>query len=271
MTPSLPDPSLIPPPTLPPPTLAPPSLPSPLVSALPPAPPPVVKVREKAKAVEVSLDSWSAMLRDSLLYPMRKDGWAVIFGAALLCSIPIIGAALLLCVVGFAAPYYLRVVETTIGGDDKAPDWPAVSNFMDDIAQPLVAFFFAGLLAALPYILYQKLVPPEEQSMIILLVCEAFRALYWPMAVLGFAWGSSAAFLLPHLVIPAILRTIGGYWVVAASLAVLAAGTGLAFALAQLVPLVGGLIGYSCALYGFVSQGRLLGLFHRRYREQIGW
>jgi hypothetical protein len=129
----------------------------------------------------------------------------------------------------------------------------------------------AGFFGAIPGILYHKLVPLEEESKIVVLLCVAFRALYWPMAVLGFAWGSSAAFLLPHLVIPAILRTISGYWVVAVSLAVLTAGTGAALALAQLVPVVGGVIGYSCALYGLVAQGRLLGLFHRRYRERIGW
>lgn len=202
---------------------------------------------------------------------MRKDGVIIIAGAALLSAIPLLGWVLAAVCLGFAVPYYLSVVETTISGRNDPPDWPEVSNFYESIVTPIMTVGGICWVASLPLIAYTRLFASEESSDWIVFSLESFRLLYIPMGILITVVTGSLTNAFPHRVLPAIHRTMSGYGpVLVMGLIIREAGSFIesgAFA----VPFLGSALGTAVSLYLMISQARLLGLFYLRYQTELDW
>ena len=260
------DPNDLPPPSLPAPKLSPPALPA--------QPPPF---REKSKSAHVINPvvsptddlSWAGMLRDALTYPGRKDGWIIIGGVVLLCVIPILGWVLMVLCLGLAVPYYLSVVETTVAGRDDPPDWPEVSSFYDSIVVPLVTVNFIFLVSRTPSLAYSHMVSEDSQSSLITFTLESFGCLYFPMALLGTVVTGSLRFASPDKVLPAIHRSMPAYALVVVLGLIISFSSALITAAPSFLPIIGTPISLGMGLYFAIAQARLLGLFHRRYQDDI--
>lgn len=260
------DPNALPPPSLPDPTPRPPAL---------PAQPPQFREKPKPSAtinpvVTKSDDvSWAGILRDALTYPGRRDGWIIIGGVVLLCTIPILGWVLMVVCFGLTVPYYLSVVETTVAGRDDPPDWPEMSNFYDSIVVPFVTVNAVLLFSRLPALAYSHGIPEESQSSLIVFTLESFGILYFPMALLGLVVTGSLRAAAPDKVLSAIHRSMPAYALVVI-LGLLISFSGNLITLApSFLPIIGTPISLGLGLYFAIAQARLLGLFHRRYEDQI--
>lgn len=260
------EPNSLPPPSLPDPKPGPPVLPA--------QPPPF---REKLKPAEVinpvvSAEedrSWAAMIRDAMTYPWRKDGWIIIGGVVLLCLIPILGWVLLVVCLGLAVPYYLSVVETTVAGRNDPPDWPEMSNFYDSILVPLVTVNFIFFVSRAPSLAYSHLMAEDSQSSLVTFTLESFGCLYFPMALLGTVVTGSLRAALPDKVLPAIHRSMPAYALVVVLGLLISFSGSLVMSAPSFLPIIGTPLSLGLGLYFAVAQARLLGLFHRRYEDEI--
>ena len=219
-----------------------------------------------------------SMLVDTLTYPVRSGGLLMIAigaGFSILMSIGALGGILGVVAFafggGFFASYYLDIINTTVNGSDDVPDWPSISDFMDDIVSPLLKTMGVSLICGLPLLLtllLDKASPLKEPCEV---VSVAFMVFYFPMATLGLVLHGHLGGCLPHRVLPAIFRSLPAYLLVVVMFAVLLFLSSLSETIGSKVPFVGAVLTAAPTLYLLMAQGRLIGLLYRSKREQIGW
>lgn len=292
--------SSLPPPSLPPPSLPavpPPDIPPPdAACATNQAPAPVTSVgippvagkkkaepapEEPAAALDDSqpLAEWLvAAVRDCVIYPWRKSGWAILIPGAIFSVIlsiaafaPVLGFLPLVFIMGYAAAYFFEIVGTTIGGKNELPEWPGAQNFIEDIVRPALQLIALSLISFLPSLLWaflrsEKSPPSVISDMLFLAGC-----VYHPMACIAVVLTGSINSALPHRVVPAIIRAAPAYFVTVVMLLLVAKlGQALNTALLKTLPLlIGHLISAVTALCLLIVHARLVGLIGRRHREEI--
>lgn len=220
-----------------------------------------------------------SMFADALGYPLRFGGWAVIVTGAVLSvilditsGVPVIGLPAALFSAGFFASFYLDIVATTIAGDDGTPDWPSVSDFLDDILMPFVRVIGVTLISFGPAIAVLWLMDEKVRTFPWTL-CAAvlWGCFYFPMALLGSVVCGNLYGALPHVVLPSVFRAMPGYLLTVPGLAVAVAVCGLAEEYSHRIPCVGWLIAAAIAIYSLMVQARVIGLIYREKREALGW
>lgn len=234
---------------------------------------------------------FSASLASALTFPMKGKGWAVVLGGAaflwiagLLAHVPFagMGASLIgLVLSGYYAAYYLRVISSSARGEEDLPDWPDFRSFWDDIWVPLIQFLAPFVLCViLPMALGMNLPWMHQEELVGM---KAFGAveiwgylglLYLPMALLAVGMCQSLWAVSPHVVIPAIVRTLPDYLVVLLAWLVVVPAVSKLFA-GALAPLLrlpfGDFLAAAVSLFFLLVQMRMLGLLYRRHRDHIGF
>ena len=75
----------------------------------------------------------------------------------------------------------------------------------------------------------------------------------------------------PHIVIPAIVRAGGVYWLAVSVLAMLYLGQSFLAGMLDGWPIIGTLIMSIASMYLLMTNGRILGIIYRERREQMNW
>jgi hypothetical protein len=219
------------------------------------------------------------MFADAVGYPIRFGGWAMIVTGAVLSvvldflqAVPVAGMAIGAFAFGFFCGFYLSIVSTTIAGDDGVPDWPDVTDFIDDIGWPLVRVVGLGIISFVPVIVVINLVP-EHSSAFPWAVGAAVAAgcFYFPMALLGSTVCGNLYGALPHIVLPGIFRALPGYLLAVPALVIAFVAGFAAEVYSSRIPYVGWFVASAVAIYSMMIQARLIGLIYRRKREVLGW
>lgn len=220
---------------------------------------------------------------DAFSYPFRKGGWVALLtgaGFSLVLEVgqwvPIVGIPVAVFSAGFFAAVFLRIVATTMIGDDELPDWPSVTALVDDILLPLLRVLGLGIIAFAPWLVvsfwplfgFPALGGREEE---LLYATWGLGMVYLPMAVLGSVvygnlWGA-----LPHVVLPAIFRAMPVYLFALVALALTVAAGWMVDELTGKLPPLRLVVMSLVGLYGLMVQGRLIGLIYRERREALGW
>jgi hypothetical protein len=219
------------------------------------------------------------MFLDALTYPIRRSGWIMIIAGAIFSLLldflqfaPLFGLLALIFSAGYFGSFYLDMIRSTMDGRDEVPDWPSFTNFWDDILLPfakivaLVVIAF-GPLIALFFIANRK----ADWFETAFWAAVAWGCFYFPMAVLAEQGLGGIGTALPHVVLPAIFRSLPGYAlaVVTLVIAVVALHFGQKYAAA--LPYIGWFLTAAVSLYALMFQARLIGLIYREKRDVLGW
>ncbi len=224
-----------------------------------------------------SLEDWKP-LPDALNYPIRGDGkYLLAIGAGLSALLSfasgaiIIGGAAMIVGLAYFNAYYCNIVESTVSGNDDAPDWPDVSDFAGEILLPLLRTLGVWLLSFLPFLAVVMLRDDDRiwtsPPVWLAIVCGVF---YFPMAILNVIVGNEIALALPQHVMPRIRSAFPEYLVLAGLLLAGVVVSVVVASLTAMVPFTGGLLGAGASLYFAMAQARLAGLFYRNHLEEAG-
>jgi hypothetical protein len=242
-----------------------------------------------AGAPEAETDFWT-LLAQALAYPLRGNGPILLAaGTVFLILVEIvmsaaggavlIGLAAVMIVTVFAGGYTFnyckRIIESTANGDDDPPDWPDFSDLTEDAIQPflqllaLLALVF-GPAFCMPFV---QSVPDSVRGWLTLLL-TVLGGLLAPIGLLALTIYDRILALNPALLVPSMLRCPLHYFVSAlVFLAAIGAYGGVGSLLRWLVPVpfVPGIVAAGLGLYFLIVAMRVLGVFYRANREQLGW
>lgn len=221
------------------------------------------------------------MIVDSLKFPLAKSAWIMIaIGAVILAVTGLVGPfagifALLIFIFtsGYLAAFYLKIVASSAVGDDACPDWPEFTDFWNDILNPYLRVICVGLISAAPalalaYFAYQK------ESTLLGLAAVALGVggfFYYPFGIMGAVAFGNAGGALPHIVLPAIFRTLPTSLLLGLLQSIFALMPSLLSHLIPGIPLVGRVIGSAVFLYFMMAGGRLLGVYYLSKKAAFQW
>lgn len=217
-------------------------------------------------------------LADAFSYPIRGGGWIILVLGAVLAVIldflqtaPLMGLLVGIFAAGYFGSFYLSIINATMIDRDQVPDWPSFGSFLDDILSPLLRLAGLIILSFLPMIFVFFLGGEPDWALALFLSALIWGCLYFPMATMAtLAFGGIGA-ASPHIVLPAIWRSMPGYLLVVVVLVVAFGLFALVEELASSVRYVGSFVAALVGLYGMMFQGRLIGLLYRDKRHLLGW
>lgn len=229
------------------------------------------------------LDTYPQLLQDALIYPWRRGGAYILVPGAFLAlafSIgawaPFVGLASTSIGACYFAAFYLQIVETTVSGQHRVPDWPSFGDFYDDLIRPglqmAVVFVMSTLMFSAAAWTVSSLVPFEDDEAgwrLLRGLADVIYSFYVPMAVLGLVLHGHAGGALPHRVIPAIIRCMPGYLIGIASLTAISLLVNSLQEITRLIPYAGVLLGWLLTICLMVMQGRLTGTLGLRFARRI--
>jgi hypothetical protein len=234
----------------------------------------------------------------AFVYPLAKDGWLLLVTGAILLSIieagkyfarfaaakgiglgSAISLAFLLLLtvfgVGYLVSYLRRVITSTAMGDQAAPDWPELTNFLTDILSPLFQLAVTVAASLAPAIIVGMFVPGNARAgQVAVSIACGLGGLYFPMAFLAVVMFDSLAALNPLLVVPSITRVPGCYlFTVVLLAAVLAAKWCGDYFLPKLIPIpiVPFVFSTLVGLYLLMVNARVLGLLYLANKDRLAW
>lgn len=228
------------------------------------------------------------MLRDSLTYPVRKNGMYILVPGALLGLALVIGSTFGLILsafpfvfgIAYFAAFYLSIIETTISGRDEPPDWPSPTGALDTVIMPAVVVFFITIVANVPMLSIswawvEWFDLPE--SWVLPFLSFVLASAYIPMALISYVMNGGFGSLMPHRVLPAIARVMPGYLMLVLARADI---DGMMYLMIWAFEklnlhwmLILGLMPVLMLtfLYSLMVQGRLTGLFFLYYQTRLRW
>jgi len=202
----------------------------------------------------------------------------ILMGAIFSClldflrHIPILSMVAALFSAGYFGSYYLDIISSTMIHRDEVPEWPSFHNFSDDILSPFIRLLGLYLISFAPLIALYFLADHKASWFIPSIVAALFYGcIYFPMSALALLDFGGIGGALPHVVFPAVIRSLPGYLL---PVLVLILGVVVCVEAQEYIariPFVGWFLTALIALYGLMFQGRLIGLVYRDYRERIGW
>jgi hypothetical protein len=196
-------------------------------------------------------------------------GLALLFGV--MGHAPLIGFIAVLYVLAYFAAYYCGIVSTTIGGKNEMPEWPGPTSFFDDIARP-VQMAVVFLLSCLPGMAYAWTHGAHHVEDLLDLLLEMVGTSYFPMGCIAVVMVGTLESVLPHRVVPAIMRCLPGYLVPMAFLFAAKLLTAVLDHVLSGAPAVFSSVLVALAwFYLLIIQARITGLTGRRFRWRINW
>ena len=213
---------------------------------------------------------------DAFSYPLRRSGWmmiaigSVFFGILNIgATAPFIGFAAWFAGLAYFTAVYFEIFVSSVNGNDECPDWPDISDILGDIIMPVLRSFGVLFISFLPMMVVLGCMGDVENRWGNPLVWVAiiWGAFYFPMAILNVGVGNEMAGALPHRVLPAIVRAMPGYLLLAALLAAVFVLSRVAVVFGSKVPFLGVLLSAGISLYFMMVQARLAGTFYLRRME----
>ncbi len=215
------------------------------------------------------------MIADALTYPFKGAGWLLllmgtVFGMVLevASTVPVLGLIAMVFYFGYFAAYYYQILQNTATGHDGEPEWPDVTDFMEDILSPLFQVFGVFLISNFLLFLALMSYPSDDP---VVLAAMAFGLFYFPMGLLAVAILGHVGAANPVRVLVSIIKTFPTYLLVGGVL------VGLSFVIDFVVErllgpgfLVWGISTF-LALTFITAHARLLGLFYRKEEERLDW
>ena len=220
-----------------------------------------------------------ALITDALCYPLRGNGGILILtGAVLLAAlslflgIPRLGFLITLFIFGYFGAHFIEVVNLTVQGRDEPPDWPAVTDIAEDIVGPLIRLVGLLLISFGPLAMVRYFgAEMGGWSRAGMIGAGLWAATYFPMSLIAVAVTDQLAAASPHIVLPAIGRSLPGYLLNVVYLVGVWIGlTGIQWTALQ-IPYVGSFLASLSGLYGVILLARGVGLTYRRQRDRLGW
>lgn len=216
-------------------------------------------------------------LMDALTYPVRGSGRILLVIGAVLAAVlgfvsgaSVFGGISWVLGMAYFNAYYFNIVETTVSGGDEPPDWPDVTDLLEEMILPLLRMIGVTLISLLPLIaiiaLNHDRAHPWTSPLTWLGL--AWAAFYFPMAILNVIVSNQLIEALPHEVLPRICRAMPSYLVVAGLLAAALLISGVVTKVLGQVPFVGDLLSAAGGLYFAMAQARLAGTFYRKHLEE---
>jgi hypothetical protein len=242
--------------------------PSPEPEPAPAAPGPVREI----KAPKMG---FGAILLDSIRYPFCRSGWITIVVGAAFFTIARLFTGFIggLFISGYLLAFYMDIIGTSALGEDKCPDWPGFSSFIDDILNPYFRGMSALFISILPALVLGVMGAANSSKPLLAAAGAAvvWSAFYYPLAIIGTVIFGNIGGTLPHRVIPAMVRTFPSSLLPGITnvfiIGILIVNT----AVSTHIPFFGKFYDYSTYLFFMTMQGRFLGLFYRRERDKLGW
>ncbi|MCH7225336.1 hypothetical protein [Haloferula sp. A504] len=217
------------------------------------------------------------LVGDIFGYPLRGGGKYIFFiGAALFVVVewaaaaPVVGWLAALLVTAYISAMYFEIIQTTATGSDEAPDFPTVAGVMDDMILPMLKVWLVGLVSFGPVLAYAIIVG-EDANPEMLFGLLGLGAVYFPMAMMAVAVLGHAGALSPHIVLPAIVRAGGIYWLAVFLICLLYLSERFIGELFEGIPIIGTVVRSLVAMYVLLTNGRSLGIIYRERREEMGW
>ena len=216
-------------------------------------------------------------LMDALAYPARGSGLILLVIGAVLSAVlglvngkSIFGGISGLCGLAYFNAYYFDIVENTVSGNDEPPDWPDVSDLLDEMILPFVRMIGTLMISSFPLMIIIAFDHDRAGlwSHPLVWLGLAWAAFYFPMAMLNVIVSNQMIEAMPHEVLPRILRAMPGYLVIAG---LLAAGMLISWLMTKAlhqVPIAGGLLAAAGGFYFAMAQARLAGSFYRKHLEE---
>ncbi len=227
-------------------------------------------------------ESALAMILGAFRYPLEGKGLAGLTPLAVLAvvmglggKIPFLSFVVVFLTAGYAVAYMLRVIETTVKGDEQLPGWLDVTNLLDDIVLPAFQIWVVVMLSNLVAIVLGWMgfgaTPENPGYRFADFLGMASFALYYPMAVLALAHFGSLRWTLPDRVIPAIQRALPGYWIAVGIVFLCQFVVVFVGDFTAQIPLLGSILNSAIMLFLMVVTARILGLVFLKYRKAIAW
>jgi len=185
---------------------------------------------------------------------------------------PIVGFIAGIFGAGYFGSFYLSVINATMIDRDEVPEFPSFTDFLDDILWPLLRLIGLTILSFFP-VFVLGFFGDEGASWYgpAVLCAVAWGCFYFPMAVMAtLAFGGLGA-ALPHIVIPAIVRSLPGYLLAVLALVLGVILLAVVEILTASIPYAGWFLAALVGFYSLMFQGRLIGLVYRTKRDRLGW
>ena len=167
-----------------------------------------------------------------------------------------------------------KVVTTSAMGVEGSLAWPDFTNWWEDIVAPLLQMGCILAFCFWPVVLGRYFLSAGELWNGWVIAAWILGLVYLPIAILAVFMADSITALNPLILIPAIVRLGGQYWIVCGLLGAmvlirLLLNAGLAAALP--VPVLPSLLSGFASLYFLTLEMRVLGLMHLCNKEKLGW
>jgi hypothetical protein len=218
-------------------------------------------------------------LLDAFVYPLRGNGGILVLTGAVLLAvlslfqgIPRLGILILLFICGYFGAHFIEVINSTVQGRDEPPDWPSVTDIADDIVAPLVRLFGLLVISFGPLAAVRFFGSTADGWFLPGLIgAGIWGVTYFPMSLIAVTVTDQFAAASPHIVLPAIGRSLPGYFLNVLGMIVAVVGLFGVQGVVSQIPYVGSFLTGLSGLYGLIFLARYFGLTYRRQRDRLGW
>jgi len=169
--------------------------------------------KKAVQTAAAATKSFFMLLLDSFTYPLRGKGIILLiigvvffFMLFFVLGFHILRWIFLLIGGGFFCAFFMQIVASSANGENELPDWPDVTNIIEDLAIPFVKFIGTFIVSYLPLLIYMYYLyrNPFSFSKPVFKSLEVLGSIYFPMALIATALG------FPHVFNPiAIFTSIG--------------------------------------------------------------
>jgi len=216
---------------------------------------------------------------DISTYAFRGNGkYVLIIGAGISILADIVSFAgglysliSLILLAGYICAVFFDIINSTATGNDEAPDFPEVSNVIEDVFEPLVHMLAASLVSFGPWLAYWHFTDDAAINSSILYGLLGFGVIYFPMAMLAVVILGRLGGMSPHIVIPAIFRGGWLYWFAVLLICLLYFAELKASAIYGDQLILGTFIAAILGMFTIMTSGRILGIVYRDREEELDW
>jgi len=212
---------------------------------------------------------------DSFSYAFRHSGkYMLIIGAimnviASICMLaPVLGIFAYIFLASYFCSTYFSIIQSTAVGESEAPQFPDVSNVMEDLVVPFFKVLGLALFCLAPCIGYSLFIDDDEIIVNILLF---IGCVYFPMSLLAVAVLGYLGAATPVIVLPSIIKAGWVYWVAVILLAAIYYLEGFVSEVLDDFLIVHAILMGFLSMYVLMTSARILGLVYRKREEELDW
>lgn len=211
---------------------------------------------------------------------------AVQFIPDLALAMSILLMVMQLAIAGFVISFFLSVIRATAAGEDDLPQLTWISDWLDDLARPLVHYLLTWLMVLLPafLVLLKMRMDGTEVDRRILWLLAAVGVFFWPALILAVSIGGGLAGAWPHTIVRTAFSAPLAYlavWLVllfAFGISVLAHSPRIYAGLMSIAPqnplktaLLLTIVSGTLNVYAMIVAMRAIGLYYRHFKHRFPW